>query len=122
MPLNARPRRPGGQRAINQLGQVFKLAGGEQGVAEVVAALHVDVGVGLADGKEQPAAEGGGVAGAETPPVTCICETSSDDRQGLGGLDPSLTGPSAAAAVADALAAVFDETSVSELFDGENQS
>ena len=40
------------------------LAGGEQGVAEVVAALHVDIDVRLADGEEESAAQVGGVAGA----------------------------------------------------------
>ena len=40
------------------------LTGREQRVAEVVAALYVDIGIGLADGQKQPAAEVVGVARA----------------------------------------------------------
>ena len=37
------------------------LAGLEEGVAEIIAALHVDIGVGLADREEQPPAEVRGI-------------------------------------------------------------
>ena len=44
--------------------EVVLLAGGQQGIAEVVGALHIHVGVRLADGEEEAAAEVGGVRGA----------------------------------------------------------
>ena len=52
-----------GPRDDVELELVF-LACGQQGVAEIVAASHVDVGVGFTDGKEESPAEVGGVTRA----------------------------------------------------------